>query len=128
MILSIDERRAREAILLKNIKRDLPALTRLSEDAESHWGSEDLVYRFYHQSFKVFAIQSLTTTIVNALQALLPETRRSGRCPAFQSNDRDIFYQRHCAGISRTYRFEEIVGRIDSDLPSARSNDSVAFG
>ena len=73
MILSIDERRAREAILLKNIKRDLAALTRLSEEAESHWGSEDLVYRFYHQSFKVFAIQSLTTTIVGALQALLPE-------------------------------------------------------
>jgi hypothetical protein len=73
VIVSSDERQAREAILLKNIKRDLDALTRLSEEAESHWGSEDLVYRFYHQSFKVFAIQSLTTTIVDALQALLPE-------------------------------------------------------
>jgi hypothetical protein len=73
VILSTAERRAREAILLNNIKRDLPVLTRLSEEAESHWGSEDLVYRFYHQSFKVFAIQSLTTTIVDALQALLPD-------------------------------------------------------
>jgi hypothetical protein len=73
VIPSPDERRAREAVLLKNIKRDLTALTRLSEKAESHWGSEDLVYRFYHQSFKVFAIQSLTTTIVDALHALLPE-------------------------------------------------------
>jgi hypothetical protein len=70
---SSDERQAREAILLKNIKRDLAALTRLSDEAESHWGSEDLVYRFYHQSFKVFAIQSLTTTIVDALQSLLPD-------------------------------------------------------
>jgi hypothetical protein len=73
VILTIDERRAREAILLKNIKRDLAVLTRLSDEAESHWGSEDLVYRFYHQSFKVFAIQSLSTKIVDALQALLPE-------------------------------------------------------
>jgi hypothetical protein len=73
MLLSSDERRAREATLLKYIKRDLAALTHLSEEAESHWGSEDLVYRFYHQSFKVFAIQSLTTRIVDALQALLPE-------------------------------------------------------
>jgi len=73
VILSSEERRAREVILLKNIKRDLPALTRLSEKAESHWGSEDLIYRFYHQSFKVFAIQSLTTKIVDALRALLPE-------------------------------------------------------
>jgi len=73
VIASLDERRAREAALLKNIKRDLAALTRLSEKAESHWGSEDLVYRFYHQSFKVFAIQSLTATIVDALHALLPE-------------------------------------------------------
>ena len=72
-MLSIDERRARETILLKNIKRDLAALTRLSEKAENHWGSEDLIYRFYHQSFKVFAIQSLTTTIVDALRALLPD-------------------------------------------------------
>src|SRR4051794_40615555 len=73
MTQSIDERRASEAILLKNIKRDLAALTRLSEEADSHWGSEDLVYRFYHQSFKVFAIQSLTMTIVAALQSRLPE-------------------------------------------------------
>ncbi len=73
MTLSFDERRVRESVLLRNIKRDLATLTRLSEGAESHWGSEDLVYRFYHQSFKVFAIQSLTTTLVDALQALLPE-------------------------------------------------------
>jgi hypothetical protein len=85
VILSIDERRTREAILLKNIKRDLAALTRLSEEAESHWGSEDLVYRFYHRSFKVFAIQSLTTTIVGALQALLPEEALDERFAAIIS-------------------------------------------
>lgn len=85
MIVSSDERRHREAVLLKNIKRDLAALTRLSDEAESHWGSEDLVYRFYHQSFKVFAIQSLTMTIVNSLQALLPEAAFDQRFAAIIS-------------------------------------------
>jgi hypothetical protein len=37
------------------------------------WEYEDYVYRFYHQSFKVFGVQSLTLEIVTALRALLPE-------------------------------------------------------
>lgn len=34
---------------------------------------EDLVYRFYHHSFKVYAVQRSTESIVAALQALRPE-------------------------------------------------------
>lgn len=59
--------------LLHGIKRDLPALVRLHEHANTHWASEDFVYRYYHQSFKVFGIQTLTLQIVEALRALLPE-------------------------------------------------------
>ncbi|PYQ31944.1 MAG: hypothetical protein DMF56_02265 [Acidobacteria bacterium] len=33
---------------------------------------EDSVYRFYHQSFKVFGIQQLTLSIRDALRDLLP--------------------------------------------------------
>jgi hypothetical protein len=73
MTRSIDELRQREQVLLQNIKRDLAALSSLLEQTESHWGSEDLVYRFYHQSFKVFGIQRLTTSIVDRLRALLPD-------------------------------------------------------
>jgi len=74
MTLSSAALHAREVTLLENIKRDLEALTRLAEHARSHWASEDLIYRFYHQSFKVFGIQTLTTTIVDALHNLLPDS------------------------------------------------------
>lgn len=36
-------------------------------------GREHDVYRYYHQSFKVYAIQSLTLAILTALQQLLPD-------------------------------------------------------
>jgi len=38
-----------------------------------HWGYEDPVYRFYHQSFKVYALQSQTLEIVALLQSLVPD-------------------------------------------------------
>ena len=38
-----------------------------------HWGYEDAIYRFYHQSFKVFFLQASTEQIVTALQSLLPD-------------------------------------------------------
>ena len=62
-----------EQRLLANMKVQLPALETLLERARSEWEYEDFVYRFYHQSFKVFSVQSMTLTIVNALRDLLPE-------------------------------------------------------
>ncbi|MEA2162759.1 MAG: hypothetical protein QOK37_886 [Thermoanaerobaculia bacterium] len=62
-----------EARLLANIKQRLGALELLLDRARSHWGYEDSIYRFYHQSFKVFGVQSLTTEIVAALRDLLPD-------------------------------------------------------
>lgn len=62
-----------EQLLLANMKRQLPALEALMERARSQWEYEDFVYRFYHQSFKVFAVQSMTLTIVQALRDLLPD-------------------------------------------------------
>jgi hypothetical protein len=59
--------------LLASIKQNHSELDALLEHARSHWGYEDYVYRFYHQSFKVFGVQSLTLKIVAALRALLPE-------------------------------------------------------
>ncbi|MGC8491932.1 MAG: DUF6915 family protein [Syntrophobacteraceae bacterium] len=61
--------------LLSSLKRDLPALEELLERCNDHWTYEDGVYRFYHQSFKVFSrLQATTSKVVEALQALLPET------------------------------------------------------
>jgi hypothetical protein len=47
--------------LLHRIKANVPALEEWLSEAEDHWGEEDGVYRFYHQSWKVFdRLQPLT--------------------------------------------------------------------
>jgi hypothetical protein len=47
--------------LLRRIKVNLPALEEWLTEAEDHWSEEDGVYRFYHQSMKVFdRLQPLT--------------------------------------------------------------------
>jgi hypothetical protein len=58
--------------LLSNIKQQLSPLEELLAQVESHWGIEDGFYRFYHQSFKVYAVQQATGEICAALQGLLP--------------------------------------------------------
>ncbi|HBJ83098.1 MAG TPA: hypothetical protein DDZ88_04330 [Verrucomicrobiales bacterium] len=40
---------------------------------ERHWGIEDGIYRFYHQSLKVYYAQEMTQEAVELLQSLLPE-------------------------------------------------------
>jgi hypothetical protein len=67
------KRAERERMLLIAVKAHLPELDALLATASDHWGYEDAVYRFYHQSFKVFRVQEQTKRIVDALHALLPE-------------------------------------------------------
>ena len=65
-----EARRAkREMRLLRAIKRDLPALDELLEGTDD---TVDLVYRFYHQSFKVYWAQDHVARIVEALRRLMP--------------------------------------------------------
>ncbi len=59
--------------LLANIRAALPQLEQLLGECDDEWGFEDPVYRFYHQSFKVYGLQGKTTAIVAALQALAPD-------------------------------------------------------
>jgi hypothetical protein len=59
--------------LFANLKAALPALKQLLAENTSHWGYEDPIYRFYHQSFKVYQLQGATLNIVAALQSLAPE-------------------------------------------------------
>jgi hypothetical protein len=61
------------AKLLQSIKSHLPELENLLAQVEEHWAMEDLVYRFYHGSFKVYGAQGLTEEICKAMQALLPD-------------------------------------------------------
>src|SRR4051812_32673052 len=59
--------------LLTNVRAVLPSLEALLAECSSHWGYEDRIYRFYHQSFKVYSLQATTMRIVDALRALAPE-------------------------------------------------------
>ncbi len=67
------ERAQHEQRLLQNIHGQLEDLNRLLDTASSHWGYEDPIYRFYHQSFKVFFLQNSTQQIVEKLKGLLPD-------------------------------------------------------
>jgi hypothetical protein len=59
--------------LFRNLKGSMAELEKLLDDCNSHWGYEDGVYRFYHQSYKTYALQGSTRAIVAALHALAPE-------------------------------------------------------
>ena len=58
--------------LFKKLKKVLPALEKLLEACSDHWGYEDPIYRFYHQSLKIYHLQERTLEIVKTLQSLLP--------------------------------------------------------
>jgi hypothetical protein len=62
-----------EEALLQSLRRDRGELEKLLSECSNHWGYEDPVYRFYHQSFKVFWLQNSTQSIVQKLQALAPD-------------------------------------------------------
>ncbi len=68
-----DEHSTLEGRLLAAIKARLPELESLLAETSEHWHAEDGFYRFYHQSFKVYGLQSDTERIVAALRSLLPE-------------------------------------------------------
>jgi len=57
-------------IFYHNLKAKLPELKRVLAGASSHWGYEDPIYRFYHQSFKVDGIWESTDDIVRVLKSL----------------------------------------------------------
>jgi hypothetical protein len=70
-VLCVDERLGVRP-LLRRIRRALPKLERLLQHYNSHWGFEDPIYRFYHQSWKVYGLEDATLKIVAELQALAP--------------------------------------------------------
>jgi hypothetical protein len=61
--------------LFANLRASLPQLEKLLGDCQSHGGYEDAIYRFYHHSFKVYALQATTSGIVAGLQSLAPDRR-----------------------------------------------------
>ena len=45
------------------------------ENANEHWGYEDGIYRFYHQSYKVYDLQRRTMEMVESLKSVAPDGR-----------------------------------------------------
>ncbi len=70
--------RDEERKLLANLKRRRERAQDLLARCSEHWGYEDPVYRFYHQSFKVYAVQNQTEEIVRELSSLLPDRPLNG--------------------------------------------------
>jgi hypothetical protein len=71
----LEKKQKLEECLLANIKKELPGLLKLLEEFNSHWDYEDPIYRFYHQSYKVYSLQESTCKIKDALSSLLPEVK-----------------------------------------------------
>jgi hypothetical protein len=62
-------------VLLASLRSQHAQLTELHEAVVKHWSHADPIYRFYHQSFKVYNLQKETENILAALTALAPEGR-----------------------------------------------------
>lgn len=69
----IANREGNEIQLIRNITDNLESLEELLRRCSSRWGYEDQIYRFYHQSLKVYRIQETTQEIVARLESLAPE-------------------------------------------------------
>ena len=59
--------------LLANLKAIIHTMEKLLDRVCDHWEMEDSIYRFYHQSFKVYHIQSYTVEIVDVLKKVAPQ-------------------------------------------------------
>ena len=68
-----------EVTLIANLQAQRPVLQAALDAATDHWGYEDPIYRYYHQSYKVYALQHQTQVIVQTLEALLPGGPLSAR-------------------------------------------------
>jgi hypothetical protein len=71
IIASLD-RKGDHGRLLSSIKDNLETLEAINGRLHADRAG-DLVYRYFHQSFKVFALQKMTDEAVTALQGLLPD-------------------------------------------------------
>jgi len=93
----LDPRDRLAAALLTNMQQRAAQLRELWEHINGLWVYEDRIYRFYHQSFKVFDLQEDTEHIVAALREIAPEG--CGFCEFF----REIID----AGTGREFRDED---------------------
>lgn len=71
-LFSLQKLQKKHVALLRNLKKRMSKLEELLKTVEDHWGYEDLVYRYYHTSDKMYAVQGLTLKIVEILTSVSP--------------------------------------------------------
>jgi len=62
----------KQSVLLQNIKSSMPSLETLLDEVNSLLGYEDVVYRYYHQSDRVYHAQDYTLKVYRALEEISP--------------------------------------------------------
>ena len=92
--------------LLTASRLALPDLEALLETILEDWNHWDGIYRFYHQSFKVYHLQALTLRISDALQALMPGREMNG-----------LFQQVLTAGTGREFHNSDNRAWVPETLP-----------
>lgn len=65
----------KDDVLLANLKSKLPELEKLLAQVNNEWAYEDLVYRYFHYSYKVYHAQDYTKEIIDILQSLMPNVK-----------------------------------------------------
>src|SRR5437016_4636928 len=73
MFPTLEEKQHLERVLLANLKQEQSELQSLLNRVNDFWCYEDGVYRFYHQSFKVFDLQHATKEMADAFKKVAPE-------------------------------------------------------
>jgi hypothetical protein len=104
---SLHERECLERILLQNMHKSASDLQQLLDEANDRWTHEDGIYRFYHQSFKVFDLQSQTDRMTAALRTIAPQDQPF--CELFQRMLRN--------GTGRTFKLEDNASWFDTVSP-----------
>lgn len=69
-----------EQPLRTGLRAKATELADLFRGLSDEWGYEDPIYRFYHQSFKVYGLLEETRKIVKALESLLPDRPMNPWC------------------------------------------------
>ena len=88
--------RSAESELLRNLRVYRTDIEELLAKANDHRGYEDPVYRFYHQSFKVYSLQKQTKAIVDLLRKLSSESELNS-----------WFLEIVAAGTGKEFRLED---------------------
>jgi len=71
-----------EVELLSAIKARLPLMEAKLQECLSQNTYDNFIYRFYHQSYKVYYLQEITQEMVALLREIMPEGKTF--CPYFQ--------------------------------------------